>query len=69
LSAAVLSYFQEETCAQISTVGGDSASSSRTETLTISAQQIQFSSTPQSADGSTGATATTEIDCQNGTIQ
>jgi type VI secretion system secreted protein Hcp len=49
--------------------GGDSVSSSRTETLTISAQQIQISSTPQSADGSTGATATTEIDCQNGTVQ
>jgi type VI secretion system secreted protein Hcp len=49
--------------------GGDSVSSSRTESLTISAQQIQISSTPQSADGSTGATTTTEIDCQNGTIQ
>ena len=49
--------------------GGDNVSSSRTETLTISAQQIQISSTPQSADGSTGATATTDIDCQNGTIQ
>jgi type VI secretion system Hcp family effector len=49
--------------------GGDSVSSSRTETLTISAQQLQISSTPQSADGSTGANSTTEIDCQNGTLQ
>ncbi len=49
--------------------GGDSVSSSRTETLTISAQQLQISSTPQSADGSTGASSTTDIDCQNGTLQ
>jgi type VI secretion system secreted protein Hcp len=49
--------------------GGDSVSSSRTETLTISAQQIQISSTPQSNDGATGATTTTDIDCQTGTVQ
>lgn len=49
--------------------GGDSVSSSRTETVTISAQQIQISSTPQSADGAAGATATTDVDCQNGTVQ
>jgi type VI secretion system Hcp family effector len=49
--------------------GGDSVSSSRTETLTISAQQLQISSTPQSADGSTGTSSTTDIDCQNGTLQ
>ena len=49
--------------------GGDSVSSSRTETLTISAQQIQISSTPLSAEGVPGATATTDVDCQNGTIQ
>jgi type VI secretion system Hcp family effector len=47
--------------------GGDSVSSSRTETLTISAQQIQISSTPLSAEGMPGTTATTEVDCQNGT--
>jgi type VI secretion system secreted protein Hcp len=49
--------------------GGDNVSSSRTETLTISAQQIQISSTPQSNDGATGATTTTDIDCQTGTVQ
>jgi type VI secretion system secreted protein Hcp len=49
--------------------GGDNVSSSRTESLTISAQQIQISSTPQSADGATGTTSTTEIDCQAGTAQ
>jgi type VI secretion system Hcp family effector len=49
--------------------GGDSVSSSRTETLTITAQQIQISSTPQSADGTSSGTTTTDIDCQNGTIQ
>ncbi|HEY2779469.1 MAG TPA: type VI secretion system tube protein Hcp [Steroidobacteraceae bacterium] len=49
--------------------GGDNVSSSRTESLTISAQQIQISSTPQSADGATGTTSTTEIDCQAGTVQ
>jgi len=49
--------------------GGDSVSSSRTETLTISAQQIQISSTPLSAEGLPGATSTTDVDCQNGTIQ
>jgi type VI secretion system Hcp family effector len=49
--------------------GGDSVSSSRTETLTISAQQIQISSTPLSPEGVPGATSTTEVDCQNGSIQ
>jgi type VI secretion system secreted protein Hcp len=49
--------------------GGDNVSSSRTETLTISAQQIQISSTPQANDGATGATTTTDIDCQTGTVQ
>ena len=49
--------------------GGDSVSSSRTETLTISAEQIQISSTPQQSDGAPGATSTTEIDCQSGRIQ
>jgi len=49
--------------------GGDSVSSSRTETLVISAEQIQISSTPQLADGAPGATSTTEIDCQAGKIQ
>jgi type VI secretion system Hcp family effector len=49
--------------------GGDSVSSSRTETLTISAQQIQISSTPLSAEGVPLATVTTDIDCQNGTVQ
>lgn len=49
--------------------GGDSVSSSRTETLTISAQQIQISSTPQSPDGASGVTSTTDIDCQTDTIQ
>jgi type VI secretion system secreted protein Hcp len=49
--------------------GGDSVSSSRTETVTISAQQIQISSTPQGPDGATGGTSTTEIDCQNGSVQ
>jgi type VI secretion system Hcp family effector len=48
--------------------GGDSVTSSRTETLTISAQQIQISSTPLSAEGMPGTTVTTEVDCQNGTI-
>lgn len=49
--------------------GGDNVSSSRTETVTISAQQMQISSTPQSPDGSGGATSTTDIDCQSGAIQ
>jgi type VI secretion system secreted protein Hcp len=49
--------------------GGDSVSSSRTETVTIAAQQIQISSTPQSPDGSNSGTTTTEIDCQSGTVQ
>jgi type VI secretion system secreted protein Hcp len=49
--------------------GGDSVTSSRTETLTISAQQIQISSTPLSAEGMPGLTSTTDVDCQNGTIQ
>jgi type VI secretion system secreted protein Hcp len=44
--------------------GGDSVSSSRTETLTIAAEQIQISSTPQRSDGASGETSTTDIDCQ-----
>jgi type VI secretion system secreted protein Hcp len=48
--------------------GGDSVSASRTETLTISAEQIQISSTPQQPDGSSGPTVTTDIDCQSGRI-
>jgi len=57
-------------CETITSVlfGGDSVTSSRTETLTISAQQIQISSTPLSVEGMPGATVTTEVDCQNGTI-
>ena len=45
--------------------GGDSVSSSRTETLTIAAEQIQISSTPQRSDGAPGETSTTDIDCQS----
>jgi type VI secretion system secreted protein Hcp len=45
--------------------GGDSVSSSRTETLTIAAEQIQISSTPQRSDGASGETSTTDIDCQS----
>jgi type VI secretion system Hcp family effector len=49
--------------------GGDNVTSARTETLTILAQQIQISSTPLSPEGTPLPTSTTEIDCQNGTVQ
>jgi type VI secretion system secreted protein Hcp len=43
--------------------GGDSVSSSRTETITIAAEQIQISATSQSTDGTAGHPVTTQINC------
>jgi len=43
--------------------GGDSVSSSRTETVSISAREIQITATPQLDNGSLGTPVTTNISC------
>jgi type VI protein secretion system component Hcp len=48
--------------------GGDSVSSSRTETLTIEAEQIQVTATPQQPDGAGGPPVTTTINCQSNVV-
>jgi type VI secretion system secreted protein Hcp len=45
--------------------GGDSVTSSRTESLTIEAQQIQVTALPRQLDGTGGQPVTTTIDCQS----
>jgi type VI secretion system secreted protein Hcp len=48
--------------------GGDSVTSSRTETLTIEAEQIQVTAMPQQIDGTGGQPVTTTINCQSNVV-
>ena len=43
--------------------GGDTNVSSRTETATISAEQLEITATPQRIDGSGGQTVSTQFNC------